>query len=54
LWVSVNNNVPTETFITGGTVTVAESGGTYTVTVNAAIGEGEPVKAIYTGPITLQ
>jgi hypothetical protein len=53
LWVSVDNNVPTETFITGGTVVVAESGGIYTITVNATTA-GEPVKAVYTGPITIQ
>jgi hypothetical protein len=53
MWVSVDNNVPTETFITGGTVVVAESGGAYTVTVNATTASGEPVKAVYTGTITI-
>jgi hypothetical protein len=53
MWVSVNNNVPAETFITGGTVTVAESGGVYTITVNATTANGDPVNAVYTGPITL-
>jgi hypothetical protein len=54
MWVSVEGGVSTETFITGGTVVVAESGGgTYTITVNAATGEGN-VNAVYTGPITIQ
>jgi hypothetical protein len=53
LWVSVDNNVPAETFITGGTVVVAESGGVYTVTVNATTATGEPVSAVFTGAITL-
>jgi hypothetical protein len=54
LWVSVDNSVPAETFITGGTVVVAESGGVYTITVNATTAGGEPVSAVYTGAITLQ
>jgi hypothetical protein len=54
LWVSVEADVPTETFITGGTVIVAENGGVYTVTVNATAKGGEPVNVVYTGPITLQ
>jgi hypothetical protein len=54
LWVSVVDGVSTETFITGGTVVVAESGGVYTVTVNATTAGGEPVIAVYTGAITLQ
>jgi hypothetical protein len=53
LWVSVDSNVPAETFIAGGTVTVAESGGTYTITVNASLTGGEIVKAVYTGAITI-
>jgi hypothetical protein len=52
MWVSVDNSVSTETFITGGTVEVAENGGTYTITVNATTGEGS-VKAVYTGAITI-
>ncbi|MDR1342388.1 MAG: hypothetical protein LBK18_03920 [Prevotellaceae bacterium] len=42
------------TYITGGTVTVAEAGGVYTVTVNATTGGGEAVNAVYTGVITIQ
>jgi hypothetical protein len=53
LWISVDNGVPTETFITGGTITVAESSGIYTITVNATAG-GDAVKATYTGPIVIQ
>jgi hypothetical protein len=52
MWISVDNNVPAETFITGGTVTVAESGGTYTITVNATTADGA-VSAVYTGAITI-
>jgi hypothetical protein len=55
IWGTATGGAPEEAFIlAGGTVTVAESGGVYTVTVNAAIGDGEPVKAVYTGPITIQ
>jgi hypothetical protein len=39
-------------YITGGTVTVAEGGGTYTVTVNATTADGA-VSAVYTGAITI-
>jgi hypothetical protein len=53
IWVSVDSNVPTETFITGGTVTVAESGGIYTITVDAVTANEETVKAVYTGAITI-
>ncbi|MDR0581456.1 MAG: hypothetical protein LBG31_00665 [Prevotellaceae bacterium] len=53
MWVSVEGGVPTETFITGGTVVVTESSGAYTITVNAATAEGN-VNAVYTGPITIQ
>jgi hypothetical protein len=53
LWISVDNSVPTETFIIGGTVVVAENGGMYTGTVNATTAGGEAVSAVYTGAITL-
>ena len=53
MWISVADGVPTETFITSGTVEVAESGGAYTITVNATITGGEAVKAVYTGAITI-
>ncbi|MDR1593078.1 MAG: hypothetical protein LBS43_01175 [Prevotellaceae bacterium] len=54
LWGSIEADVPApETFITGGTVVVAESGGVYTITVNATTAGGEVVKAVYTGAITI-
>jgi hypothetical protein len=54
IWATATGGAPEEAFIlAGGTVTVVESGGTYTITVNATIGEGEPVKAVYTGPIAI-
>ncbi|MDR1198305.1 MAG: hypothetical protein LBK94_04735 [Prevotellaceae bacterium] len=54
MWVSVNNNVSAETFVISGTVEVAENGGVYTITVNAATDGGETVNAVYTGAITIQ
>jgi hypothetical protein len=41
-------------YLTGGTVTVAEAGGAYTVTVNATTEGGEAVQAVFTGAITIQ
>ncbi|MDR1416557.1 MAG: hypothetical protein LBJ57_03950, partial [Prevotellaceae bacterium] len=43
----------TPVYITGGAVEVTESGGVYTVTVNATTTEGS-ITAEYTGPITIQ
>ncbi|MDR0682936.1 MAG: hypothetical protein LBG15_13970 [Dysgonamonadaceae bacterium] len=53
IWGTATGGAPEEAFIlAGGTVTVTESGGTYTITVNATTGEGS-VKAVYTGAITI-
>jgi hypothetical protein len=41
-------------YLTSGTVTVAESGGVYTVTVNATTESGEAVQAVFAGAITIQ
>jgi hypothetical protein len=41
-------------YITGGAVTVAETGGVYTITVNAVTADGAAVKAVYTGAVVIQ
>jgi hypothetical protein len=41
-------------YITGGSVTVSESGGTYTVTMSGTTAAGDAVNAVYTGSITIQ
>jgi hypothetical protein len=41
-------------YIKGGSVTVAESGGTYTVTMNGTTEAADAVNAVYTGTITIQ
>jgi hypothetical protein len=52
VWGTAADGVTSETPITGGTVVVTESGGAYTITVNATTGEGG-INAVYTGPVTI-
>ncbi|MDR2653652.1 MAG: hypothetical protein LBC68_15345 [Prevotellaceae bacterium] len=55
VWGTTTSDVTSEVpIIAGGTVEVTESGGVYTITVNATTDGGETVNAVYTGAITIQ
>jgi hypothetical protein len=54
-WGTASGGVLAETpILPGGTVEVSESGGTYTITVNATLEGGKTVKAVYSGLLVIQ